>query len=81
MGALVDDAGTFLLCLQLTTELLESILWKMLTKHCLKALLGSTPMMPEYTYEEHGYFYADASAKIEVQFLVADTSELWVYAL
>ncbi len=36
----------------------------------------------EYTYEEYGYFYADASAKIEVQFYSYDGYfQLWVYAL
>lgn len=36
----------------------------------------------EYTYEEYGYFYADASAKIEVQFYSCDGYfQLWVYAL
>ena len=36
----------------------------------------------EYTYEDYGYFYADASAKIEVQFYSYDGYfKLWVYAL
>ena len=36
----------------------------------------------EYTYEDYGYFYADASAKIEVQFYsYVGYFQLWVYAL
>lgn len=36
----------------------------------------------EYTYEDYGYFFADASAKIEVQFYSYDGYfQLWVYGL
>jgi hypothetical protein len=36
----------------------------------------------EYTYEKYGYFYTDASAKIEVQFYSYEGYfQLWVYAL
>ncbi len=51
-----------------------------------KALLESASWIntndADYTYEDYGYFYADASSKIEVQFYSYEGYfQLWVYAL